>query len=214
MWRPALALVLAVIFATPTWADAPNGGAAASKLAPYGRTSWPAEKKRAWLQAKILGGSADAAKTQAVQNRLDGVTAKQLDELVLFANRQQRELDRAVLAEKRAELAKSKAYRDQLVRQYQQRLAAARHRGVGFAPVVTWLPEGASLGAGAVISPDRRYVRINAMPFFSHIPEVATFNMANGQYRVYRNGYPQHSPRWPSTGGHDPRWPKSNPKRR
>ena len=71
------------------------------------------------------------------------------------------------------------------VRAYQQRLAAARGGRVGYAPVITTLPSGASLAAGAFVSPDRRYVRVNAMPFFSQVQGFTTFNMANGQTRYY-----------------------------
>ena len=51
---------------------------------------------------------------------------------------------------------------------------------VGFQPVITVLPEGANLSATAVISADRRYVRITAIPFFSGISEVNVFNLATG----------------------------------
>ena len=36
------------------------------------------------------------------------------------------------------------------------------------------------MSASAVISADRRYVRINAVPFFSSIGPVSTFNFATG----------------------------------
>ncbi len=47
-------------------------------------------------------------------------------------------------------------------------------------PVITTLPEGANMSAQAVVSADRRYVRITATPLFSTIPEVSTFNFATG----------------------------------
>jgi hypothetical protein len=47
---------------------------------------------------------------------------------------------------------------------------------VGFQIVPTILPEGTQLRAFAVISADRRYVRINVQPQFTSIPEVDTFN--------------------------------------
>jgi len=56
---------------------------------------------------------------------------------------------------------------------------------VAYQPVITTLPTGASLNAGAVISPDRRHVRINAQPFFSQVGPVRTFNTRTGQTRVY-----------------------------
>ena len=52
---------------------------------------------------------------------------------------------------------------------------------VGFQPVIIWLPEGANFAATAVISADRRYVRITSLPFFSQIGQVRTFNFATGE---------------------------------
>ncbi|MDA7978090.1 MAG: hypothetical protein MPJ50_04890 [Pirellulales bacterium] len=54
------------------------------------------------------------------------------------------------------------------------------NRAVGFQPVIETLPEGASTTVNAVISADRRYVRIGATPTFSGIAEVNTFNLAGG----------------------------------
>ena len=56
-----------------------------------------------------------------------------------------------------------------------------RSGAVGYQPVIITLPEGANLMATAVISADRRYVRITSMPFFSGVGQVHTFNMATGQ---------------------------------
>ena len=36
------------------------------------------------------------------------------------------------------------------------------------------------MSATAVISADRRYVRITALPFFSQVGNVSTFNVAQG----------------------------------
>jgi hypothetical protein len=51
---------------------------------------------------------------------------------------------------------------------------------VGYQPVITTIQEGAGLSATAVISADRRYVRITPQPQFQGITEVNTFNMASG----------------------------------
>jgi hypothetical protein len=59
-------------------------------------------------------------------------------------------------------------------------------RVVGYIPNVTWLPTGASLTAGGTVSPDGRYVRVTAQPFFSSVPAVYTFNPYTGQYRRVR----------------------------
>ena len=51
---------------------------------------------------------------------------------------------------------------------------------VGFRPEITVLPEGATLLALAIISADRRYVRISPAPVFSQIGAVTTFNFVDG----------------------------------
>jgi len=116
-------------------------------------------------------------------------------------------------AQRRQALADSPAYRQARLAQWQAaraaqnaaaaaRPAAARpvvygpRPGVGYAPIITWLSEGTSMGASAVVSPDRRYVRINAQPFFSYIPQVDTFNFYTGKTRTI---YPQP----PRDGGSD-----------
>ena len=51
---------------------------------------------------------------------------------------------------------------------------------VGYVVVPTILPEGTYLPAFAVVSADRRYVRILSQPQFTSIPAVTTFNTATG----------------------------------
>ena len=46
---------------------------------------------------------------------------------------------------------------------------------VGFTPIVTIVNEGVQMSAMAVVSGDRRYVRINATPIFSTITDVFSF---------------------------------------
>jgi hypothetical protein len=55
-----------------------------------------------------------------------------------------------------------------------------RGGAVGYQPVISILPEGTSLFTMAVISADRRYVRITPSPMISAIGEVSTFNYASG----------------------------------
>jgi tetratricopeptide (TPR) repeat protein len=54
------------------------------------------------------------------------------------------------------------------------------HGAVGYQPVIQWIMEGAQLGVAAVISADRRYVRIGVYPVFQAISKVNTFNYALG----------------------------------
>jgi len=55
------------------------------------------------------------------------------------------------------------------------------HGAVGYTPVIITLPEGTNMGATAVVSADRRYVRITALPLFSAVSAVHTFSLASGQ---------------------------------
>jgi hypothetical protein len=51
---------------------------------------------------------------------------------------------------------------------------------VGYQPVITTLPEGVNMFARAVVSADRRYVRITCTPLFSGVGNVTTFNFQTG----------------------------------
>ena len=113
---------------------------------------------REWLQRNVVNQQGPATYQQA-QRSLNQLPDDQVQ------GQYRRYL---LLAQQR--LAQLQAYRNQLLRQ---------RGGVGFAPVVTWLPQGATMNVGAVVSPDRRYVRINAQPFFSSIPRVDTFTYAH-----------------------------------
>lgn len=55
-----------------------------------------------------------------------------------------------------------------------------RPGAVGYRPNIMVIPSGTSFVGTAVISGDRRYVRITAAPFFSDIVAVDTFNFING----------------------------------
>ncbi|MGB7324720.1 MAG: hypothetical protein WBD31_07600, partial [Rubripirellula sp.] len=57
----------------------------------------------------------------------------------------------------------------------------ARRGAVGFQPQLTVLPEGASNSTLAIISADRRYVRISPSPIFSQVGDVSTFNFVSGE---------------------------------
>ncbi|TWT59425.1 hypothetical protein Pan54_01310 [Rubinisphaera italica] len=51
---------------------------------------------------------------------------------------------------------------------------------VGFSPVVAPVNSGVQLNATAVVSPDRRYVRLGMQPVFTDITDVFTFSFAGG----------------------------------
>ena len=52
--------------------------------------------------------------------------------------------------------------------------------GVGFTPVIGLINEGVSLTANAVVSADRRFVRISLAPFFNTLREIQTFSFQGG----------------------------------
>ncbi len=55
-----------------------------------------------------------------------------------------------------------------------------RSGAVGYQPVITTLPEGTNMFAQAVVSADRRYVRITSTPLFSGVGQVTQFNFSGG----------------------------------
>ena len=53
---------------------------------------------------------------------------------------------------------------------------------VGYQPMIIWLPSRRRTAViSAVVSADRRYVRITATPFFSGVSQVNTFNTTTGE---------------------------------
>jgi len=50
---------------------------------------------------------------------------------------------------------------------------------VGYQPIISVLSEGATLNASALVSPDRRYVRLTLTPTFSTLTDVLTFSFMN-----------------------------------
>lgn len=59
-----------------------------------------------------------------------------------------------------------------------RRRSGAGVLNVGFQPVVAVVPSGVQLGALAVVSGDRRYVRLSTQPLFTSLTDVFTFSFA------------------------------------
>ena len=55
-----------------------------------------------------------------------------------------------------------------------------RSGAVGYQPVISTLPEGTNMFAQAVVSADRRYVRITSTPLFSGVGQVTQFSFSGG----------------------------------
>jgi hypothetical protein len=60
--------------------------------------------------------------------------------------------------------------------------------GIGFQPVIGLINDGVSLTALAVISADRRFVRVSVAPFFNTLIELQTFSFQGGQPAQQGNG--------------------------
>jgi hypothetical protein len=112
----------------------------------------------------------------------------------------QNAMNRAVLAQQLAQLGQNDAARDYALSLY---LAGGgtlpgggggpnnpffRRGAVGYRPEITALPEGANFSSNAVISADRRYVRVAPSPTFSQVTEVSTFNFVTGSGSTQQQG--------------------------
>ena len=156
------------------WGDVTAGKVTVDVYTKYGRKGEQHQRRQidlgpdgAVVQFDLEGG-----------RRTEPLAEQQLAQAV---NRQQA-VSRAVLAQQLSSLsdpgvAERAARRD-------PRIAARLRRAlggggaVGFQPVIVQLPEGTNFFATGVVSADRRYVRITALPFFSTIGEVTTFTFA------------------------------------
>lgn len=92
-------------------------------------------------------------------------------------------LDIPVEFDERAVVRRAHAIRDPDVRRAAlddfnaSRLRMARQAGgIGYQPVVQVIPEGAQVSGTAVVSADRRYVRLSMVPLFSNITDVIPFS--------------------------------------
>jgi hypothetical protein len=55
-----------------------------------------------------------------------------------------------------------------------------RSGAAGYQPVISTLPEGTNMLAQAVVSADRRYVRVTTAPLFSGVGQITQFNFSGG----------------------------------
>jgi len=133
-------------------------------------------EKRDNLRDVLLLSLRSEVQKRDAMDKLARMSAGEIDDLFTYYTTRRQATAEQVLQQAQRELEQARAHRAHLERLYRQQATARQgSRPVGFAPVVTWLPQGAQLGASAVISPDRRYVRVNAQPFFSSIGNVDTF---------------------------------------
>jgi hypothetical protein len=151
-------------------------------------------EKRRWLRDQLSSGVKNKRELLQLQGKVDQLTPRQVDVLTNAVLAQQLPADeqpqqvqqqmqqfdqqqQQVLQQANQELARLQFLRQALENEIWFRNAG---HGLGYAPVVTWLPEGTWFGASANITPDGRYARINANPYYSSVGPVYTYNLNNG----------------------------------
>lgn len=160
-------------------------------------------EKRAWLRGEMVRGLNNPREIAEVQTRLNRMTPKQINALTNITLAQQIPQNQAAdvaLQQAQFELQRAMWLRQML----ENELWWRRYNSVGYMPVIGWLPEGTHLGASAVVSPDRRYVRVSPTPFFSSVGPVHSYNLNTGRTRLmpqYGYGVPPYQ-YWPQGGGY------------
>lgn len=115
----------------------------------------------------------------------EGRRLEDIDELKLAnAARKQLAANRAVLAQQLNQVRDDSSL-SSLLRDRNRFLVGVDPRiriqqPVGFAPVIQQIPEGAMMFGLAVVSADRRYVRVEVLPNFQQIGRVTTYNLQSG----------------------------------
>ena len=128
---------------------------------------------RRWLRRRLTAGASDREERR-IRDALDDMKKSELQALARNVYRQR--LLQAAALQRRGVYS---PYRGGYSPYYP-------NRGVQYIPQVTWVPSGMSLGAGAVVSPDRRHVRMSLSPAFYSIPRVDTYNLQTGERRRVR----------------------------
>jgi hypothetical protein len=140
-------------------------------------------KLRKTMKQQVALGDQDSV---VVFDLKDGRRTESLAEVqVANAANAQIQLNQAVLAQQLGSLSNSSAALQLgLSRQGLAGGPLVGRGAVGFQPVIITLPTGTNFTATGVISADRRYVRITALPLFSAIGQVTTFNIGSGRTTV------------------------------
>ncbi len=95
------------------------------------------------------------------------------------ALKRQEAVSRTVLAQQIGDNSSDSALPVRPLDRFSRRAALLGRSGaVGYMPIIEVLPEGTQLTVTGVVSADRRYVRITAVPTFSTIGNVQTFTFA------------------------------------
>ncbi len=156
-------------------------------------------EKRRWLRDQLASGLTDRRQVQQLQAKIDNLRPQQVDvltkavlaqqlpaadqqQLLLQGLQQFDQQQEALFQQANQEVARAMFIRQALENELWMRNAGY---GLGYMPVVTWLPEGTWFGAGATVSPDGRYVRTSVNPFYSSVGPVYTYNLNTGETRPW-----------------------------
>ncbi len=158
-------------------------------------------QKRNWLREQLVQGLDNPGEIRNMQRRLSRMNPAQIDALtnVALAQRFPRRHADEMLEQAQFELQRAIWLRQML----ENDLWWRRYNAVGYMPIITWLPQGTHFGASAVVSPDRRHVRVSPTPFFSSVGPVYSYNLNTGQTRrlpEYDHGTPPYLYRPPQEG--------------
>lgn len=125
-------------------------------------------------QVRLAENKAMAKFNNPVGRRAEPIEEQQL------ANALQRQevVARSVIAQRVSSLADEGNVSLRPEERRRRRQALAGSGAVGFQPIIQTLQEGVQLGASAVVSADRRYVRVSPTPVFSVIGEIAQFSFS------------------------------------
>ena len=194
-WFTSIAVAVCVLAADDSTTGARGPDSTESPAATAQSASRPefrtTAEKRNWLRAQMGRGLNNPWQVRQLQANVNRLSAGQVDALTDAILAQQLPDNWQQIQEQ--EQAQLDLYRAQVLRRVLTDQGAwRRFNRVGYLPIITWLPQGTSFGAGATISPDGRYVRTNANPFFSSIGPVYTYNYRTGETRLLppRSPYP------------------------
>ena len=136
-------------------------------------------------QIKLVDGKDAVVEFQIADGRrTDAIEEHQIAQAII----RQQAVSQAVLAQQISSLADEgpTSLRPDDARR-RRRALAQQGRGVGFQPQIITLPNGTNFQTTAVISADRRYVRVTPVPFFSGVSEVSSFTFASAGGNVTNN---------------------------
>ncbi len=197
------------------WSTTLVAGSQASPFeTPDSQTEMPRpdiQEQRDWLREQLVLGVSAPRQIRRLQAHVDQLPPQRIELLTRIALAQQ--IPEEAVGVRRARL---EAQRARWLRGVLEEDLWWRRPAIGYMPVITWLPEGTSLGAGAVVSPDGRYVRVSPSPMFSRIGPVYTYNLQTGETRPWpypseQSASPDSSPSgtagrqphgYPQAGGH------------